>query len=114
MKCCDISAGMLRTGVEFQRSTRTSDGAGGAITTWTAISGAPTRAFFKGLSGTERLMAQRLDAQTTARIMVRYIAGITPNDRVLVEGDVFNIRYVDDIERRKRWLSIDIAGGVAT
>jgi len=114
MKCCEYSPGMLRTAVEFQRSTRTSDGAGGAITTWAAISGAPTRAHVVSLSGFERMQAQRLDAQTSDRVVVRYFAGLTGKDRVLIEGQPYNIVFVNDIERRKRWLSIDVRGGVVT
>jgi head-tail adaptor len=46
--------------------------------------------------------------------VVRYFAGLTGNDRVLIEGRPHNIRFVKDVERRKQWLEIDVSGGVAT
>jgi SPP1 family predicted phage head-tail adaptor len=114
MKCCEVTAGMLRTPVEFQRKTREPDGAGGWLDTWGTIPGAAQLAWEKSLSGSERLLASRLDATTTGRIVVRYFAGLTGNDRVLIEGRPHNIKFVNDVERRKRWLEIDVAGGVAT
>jgi len=114
MKCCDYSAGMLRTPVQFQRKLNVPDGAGGFRTSWAGIAGAPTRAYFKALSGAERMMASRLDAQVTGRITVRYFGDVSAADRVLIEGEPHNITFLNDVERRKRWLEIDVRGGVAT
>jgi SPP1 family predicted phage head-tail adaptor len=114
MKCCDYSAGMLRTPVQFQRKLNVPDGAGGFRTSWVAMPGTPTRAHYKALSGAERMMASRLDAQVTARIVCRYNGDVTPADRVLIEGEAHNITFINDVERRKRWLEIDVRGGVAT
>lgn len=114
MKCCDVTSGMLRTTVEFQRITRTADGAGGWAETWAAIPDAPSRAWVRGASGFERLQAGRLDAQTTDRLTCRYFAGLTAADRVLVDGAAYNIQWVDNVERRNRWLDMRLAGGVAT
>jgi hypothetical protein len=32
---------------------------------------------------------------------------------VVIEGRAYNITFVNDVERRKRWYEIDLAGGVA-
>jgi SPP1 family predicted phage head-tail adaptor len=114
MKCCEYSAGMLRTPVQFQRKLNVPDGAGGFRTSWVPISGSPTRAHYKALSGSERMMASRLDAQVTARIAVRYTPDVAPGDRVLVDGEAHNITFVNNLERRNRWLEMDLKGGVAT
>jgi head-tail adaptor len=55
-----------------------------------------------------------VNAETKDRIVTRYFAGLTPADRVVMDGRAFNITYINDLERRKKWLEIDLAGGVAT
>lgn len=114
MKCCDITAGMMRTPVEFQRKTRTQNVSGGFTDTWAALSGSATRAHVKALSGTERLQADRLNASTKERLVCRYFPGLRADDRVVFEGRAYQITFVNDMERRKKWYELDLAGGVAT
>ena len=114
VKCCDYSAGMLRTPCQFQRKTRTGDGSGGWSEAWVNIAGAATRCSFKMLSGGERFQAQRAEATTRNRIVVRYFSDLTEADRVTIQGRAYNITAIDNVELRNRWLVIDIDGGVAT
>ena len=114
MKCCDYNAGMLRTPCQFQRKTRTPDGSGGWSEAWTNIAGAATRCSFKALSGGERFQAQRAEATTRNRIVVRYFSDLTEVDRVVIAGRRYNITFINNVELRNRWLEIDLSGGVAT
>ena len=114
MKCCDYNAGMLRTPCQFQRKTRTPDGAGGWSEAWTNIAGAATRCSFKALSGGERFQAQRAETTTRNRIVVRYFSDLTGADRVVIAGRRYEITFINDVELRNRWLVIDLDGGVAT
>lgn len=114
MKCCDVHSGLLRTPVTFERLTRSSDGQGGYSESWATVSGAPTACYYKGASGSERMMAQRLDAQVSAKITVRYYDGLLESDRAVIDGKVYQIRYIDNLEMQNRWLVIAIDGGVAT
>ena len=114
MKCCDIKAGMLQTPVAFQRKTRTPNGTGGFVDAWEPLSGSATRAHVKSLSGFERLQASRVNAETKERLVCRYFAGLRADDRAVIEGVAYNITFINDVERRKRWLQIDLSGGVAT
>ena len=114
MKCCkDMNAGMLREAVEFQRAAKVSDGAGGYTEAWAAISGASTRAFVKAISGSERMFSERIEATTKWRITVRYFAGLLESDRVVIRDREYNIRFINNLELRDRWLTIDLDGGVA-
>ena len=113
MKCCDISAGMLQTPVEFQRKSRAPNNTGGFVETWSVLAGSATRAHVKALSGSERLHASRVNAETKARMVCRYFAGLLPEDRVIIEGRAYNVTFINDVEFRKRWLEIDLSGGVA-
>jgi SPP1 family predicted phage head-tail adaptor len=112
MKCGDYNAGMLRTIVQFQRLARTSDGAGGFTQTWANLAGAPTRAHVKSMSGGERFASARVEATATHKVTVRYFAGLTEADVVVFNGLRANIRYIDNLEQRNRWLVLDVQTGV--
>lgn len=112
MKCCDINAGMLRTPIEFQRIARVSDNAGGFTQSWGALSGAPTRGHVKALSGNERYQSARVEAHASLRVTVRYFAGLTEADAILVDGRRCNIRFINNVEQRNKWLVLDVERGV--
>ncbi len=112
MTCCKYNAGMLRTPVTFQRVTKVSDGAGGYTQSWAAISGAPTRAHVKALSGSERYASMRVEANARLRVVVRYFAGLTERDAVVIDGKRCNITFPNNVEFRNRWLEIDVTSGV--
>jgi len=105
---------MLSHTVTFQRRTLASDNAGGQTETWAAISGAPTRAHIKPLSGRERFVSDRIEASLRVRVLVRYSTTIIEGDRVLIRGQAHQIRFINNLEFADRWLQIDCEGGVAT
>jgi SPP1 family predicted phage head-tail adaptor len=111
-KCCDYQAGMLDTAITFQRRVRVADGAGGWTESWTTV--LTTRAYMKGLSGYERFTSDRLNAETKDRAVIRYYADLRPADRAVVDSKAYNVTYIDDVERKHRWMVLDLSGGVAT
>ena len=113
MKCCDMNAGMLKEPVSFERRTLAADGAGGQTETWAVIPTAPARAFVKPVSGSERWASDRTEAIVRLRLVTRYSAGLREGDRVKIRGRVHNIRFIDNLEFRDKWLQIDVDGGVA-
>jgi len=113
-KCCDFRASMLRETVEFQRATDTPDDAGGFTQVWGAQPTAPTRAAVKAMSGFERTRSDRVEAESKFKFTTRYFADILESDRILFRGKTYNIRFLNNVEFRDRWLVIDVSGGVAT
>lgn len=113
MKCCDITSGMLKTPVGFQRTTRVSDGAGGFSEEWVAIPGAPTRAHIKAMSGSERFASARVEATATHKVTVRYFPGLLESDAVFWNGKRANIRFINNLEERNKFLVLDVQTGVA-
>lgn len=160
MKCCDMTSGMLRTPVQFERLIEIRDHeTAGVSEVWEPL--VSTRGHFRFLSGNERLHAGRMEAGVTARIVTRYFSvppipdvdGGTPDtadvaydgdvdggapatvayvgdvdggpawdipsgplterDRAVIGGRAYNIRFINNLELRNRWLEIDLAGGVA-
>lgn len=114
MKCCQYNAGQLRTTCQFQRKTRVPDGKGGWAETWANLAGAATRGHFKALSGSERFSSQRAEATTRNRLVVRYFAGLTDEDRVVVGGRRYDVTFINNVELRNLWMEIDLSGGVPT
>lgn len=116
VKCCGSSkynGRMLREAVTFQRRTRTSDGAGGYTEAFAAISGAPTRAMVKPLSGRERWASDRVEASANYRVVTRYYDGLKESDVIIIRGRTGNIRFIANVDLRDEWLEIDVQLGAA-
>ena len=111
-KCCDFTAGMMREPVEIQEQTKSDVGGGATSVTYT--NKANVRGFVKPLSGGERLYAERLDAQTKYRLVIRYRSDLTESDRVVIRNRAYQIRFINNLEFRDKWLEIDLDGGVGT
>ena len=114
MKCCDMHAGKLNIPVEFQRKTRTANGSGGFTESWAVIAGMPTFAFVKALGGGERFASDRVEASTRFRLVVRYVSGLTEEDRVEIDSRIHNVKFINNVEFRNMWLEVDLDGGAAT
>lgn len=112
-KCCDYSAGKLRTAVLFETPTRTSDGSGGSTRTWATVTGAPTRCAAKPIGGRERYSSERTEATNLIRIVTRYTTTLKPKDRATVDGKFYNIERIDNVEFANKWIEITASGGVA-
>jgi len=112
VKCCDITTGKLRTSAQLQRLTNTPDGGGGFTTSWATY--ATVRTWFRPLSGSERMRADRLEATTRNRVIMRYRADVRPADRVVAEGREYQIRAIIDLELRKKFIELDLDAGAAT
>lgn len=113
MKCCDMHAGMLREPVTFESLARVSDNAGGFSQVWTAISGAPDRGHMKARSGSERYASGRTEAVQGWRLVVRYDSSINETVRAVIRSRNYQIRFVNNLEMRDKWLAIDLELGAA-
>ena len=110
MKCCDMTPGMLRTPFELRRQLKSDIGGGATALTYQRY--AAGRCKFVPLSGGERLYAERIDATTRNRAVIRYRADIADSDQFVAAGRVYNIRFINNLEMRNRWLELDLDGGV--
>lgn len=112
MKCCDIKSADLRELVSLQSQVKTNIGGGATEISYAEF--ASVRGWFVPLSGNEAMYAQRLDANTRNRLVIRYRMGITDSTRVVVRGKAYQIRFIENIEFRNKWYRIFLDGGVAT
>jgi SPP1 family predicted phage head-tail adaptor len=116
VNCCSTSkynARQLREAVTFQRVTNTADSYGARVQTWAAITGAPTRAMVRPMSGGERYASARTEATSTHKIVCRYFADLTEKDRVLIRGRAYNIRFIANVDFDDQWLEISAELGAA-
>lgn len=116
VNCCGPSkynARQLRESVTFERVSNVADSYGARRQTWAAISGAPTRAMVKPLSGGERYASARTEATSTHRIVCRYFDGLTEADRVVIRNRAYNIRFIANVDFDDQWLEITAELGVA-
>jgi SPP1 family predicted phage head-tail adaptor len=112
-KCCDITAGILKTSIEIQKQDRTSDGSGGYISTWSARAQTPKRAKVEFKNGREIWNGERIEATSSFKMTMRFSAAVTESDRIIVKGRAHNIRSINNIEMQDRWMIIQCDLGVA-
>jgi SPP1 family predicted phage head-tail adaptor len=110
VKPSTYKAGELDQRVKFLRETKVDDGMGGNTITWSEF--AEVWAKIRPMSGTEREHSDRLNAQASYLIVIRYRDDITENDVAEWKGQRFNIRFSKD-EPRSTFLAIEAERGVA-
>ena len=104
MKCCDLTAGMLRHTIEIIEQVRAPDGLGGVALTWATKLTA--KAKIQPTGGGESYRFDRIDGVVTHKVFMRYVAGITAADRVRFGGRDFRILAALNLEERNLWLEL--------
>lgn len=98
-----MTAGALDHRLQFLRGAASDDGMSAAVLSF-ANHGAPVWGSRRDVSDGERWQAGAMQAQVTARFVVRwsaFAAAITPKDRVRCEGDTYEIAGIKVIGRRE-------------
>lgn len=111
MKCCEMTAGKLRSVAVLSRRDDVVLPGGSREKVYQEY--ATVRCQLISASGREVQYADRLDAQTSNRMVMRYRDYVTESDRVEIDGRTYNIRFINNVEQRNRWLEIVLDGGVA-
>lgn len=110
-------AGKLDRRVQILRATYAENDFGDMVQTWSVL--ATRWASRQDLSDAERVRAQQVGATMTARFQIRWdgeVADLSPKDRLVCDGQVFDIRGVKEIQRRRGLeitCSLNVDGGVA-
>jgi SPP1 family predicted phage head-tail adaptor len=98
----DNRAGQLRHIITIRRQTKTRDGRGGFVTSWSTIGTA--RAKVEGLAGREAVVAQALQGISAFRIRIRFRADLLQSDQItLSSGMELNIKSIGDPDGLNRW-----------
>jgi len=110
MKCCELAPGHLRVPVTIEAKVRVPDGAGGSVDEWQEVANVRTK--WRHASMGERLQAMAVQARVMHTVWMRHNAAIEPEMRMIdPDGNMYNIRGVVDIEKRRRWLELTVEEG---
>lgn len=100
-------AGALDRQIQIQRAALVDDGF--STTEVFANHGAPIWCEKTDVSDGEKARAGAVEAQLMSRFKVRYsafTADLTPKDRLVFEGQAFNVTGIKEVGGRREWLEI--------
>lgn len=112
-----LSAGELRDRITVQRRVNAQDPVTGEtrvtwIDQWTNIP-----ANIDDMSARDRFASQAIQPEVTTRIVIRYLPGLTSEDRIVdaVGGDVYTIEGppIRDKDSRREYMTLTVSLGVA-
>ena len=101
-----IRAGRLRFAVTIQVTTDSTNSLGEPVESWATMTGGSVQADIEPISGREFQAVQMIAAETTHKVTIRYLSGVTPKHRVLYGSRVFDILAVRDVEERGRVMEL--------
>jgi len=102
----------LRQRIKFQALSRTPDGQGGWLESWSDFT--EVWAKVTPTSARERQFSQQIQPTTTHKIVIRWMEGLTTEMRILFEGRILQIHGISR-ENEERWfLNIEAEEGVGS
>ena len=107
-----LNPGRLRHSVDIESPPSTEDATGAAYGAWTVYASSVAAEIISG-GGSEQLGGDAFLAQSTYRITIRWIDGITTAMRINWGGRLFNIANTNDIEGRNRVLELTCTEGLS-
>lgn len=90
--------GNLRNYVTIQKPTETFDSNLELITTWSTF--ATVWASIEPLIGREFWASRQVSAETTGKIRIRYLSGLTPKMRILDGSTIYEIEAVINVNNK--------------
>lgn len=107
-----MRAGTLRHRITLQQPSLTQDPATGEMVAgWATV--AQLWASVEPLSTREFIAAQAGQSEISARVVIRYRAGVLPTMRILYRGKVYNIHGVlTDTKSGLEYLTLPVSEGV--
>jgi SPP1 family predicted phage head-tail adaptor len=101
-----MRAGRLRHRVTIQEYTESQNTYGEVTKSW--VDFATVWAAMEPARGREFWESQQINAETTSTVVLRYLAGVKPEMRVLYDGRVFQILSVINPDERNRELQLRV------
>lgn len=109
------NAGALDQRITLQANTTTSDGMGGQIKGWANFADTPTVwAAVRAVRGSEVVAEGRTVAEGAWLFTIRYRGDVSEVNRIIWEGETYNITNVKRNGSRELFLVIEAMRGVAT
>jgi SPP1 family predicted phage head-tail adaptor len=93
-----INSGKYRVPVTIQQRQSTRDSYGSTTDEWVDV--IKTRAGIFPLGGSEFFKANEINSQITHRVHIRYVPGITPDMRIVLNGRNLMITSISNYQER--------------
>ena len=106
-----MQAGLLRQRVTLQQRSTGEDALGQQTLVWTDV--ATFSAHVEQLSGRELMTANAEHAEDTARVTIRYRAGVVEKMRLLFGATIYDITGISDLDGRRRMLEVMCKTGLS-
>ena len=101
----------MRFQVELQKPTNTKDSGGGLTEAWTTQ--ANLWADIKQIRGAEGYRQGQVQEKTTHAVTIRYRRDIGTNYRIVYDTDNYNIKTIQNLDSRNRFMVLECELGVA-
>lgn len=98
--------------ITIEREQLTDDGTGGQDLEWVTVV-TDLWAKVRPLSGNEQERYDQVNAMAMATFVIRYRDDLLPTDRIVWNGEPYNIRYIPPVSGREMYLAINAERGVA-
>ena len=105
------SIGKMRFEIQLQKPTNTRDTGGGLTEAWTTLSN--LWADIKPVRGTESYRQGQVQEKTTHTVTIRYRSDIGTNYRIVYDSDNYNIKNIENVDNRDRFMILECELGVA-
>lgn len=93
-----MRSGKLRHSIIIQQATESFNGNSELVSTWSTF--ATIWASIEPLVGREYYAARQVNAETTGKIRIRYLAALTTKMRISFGTRIFDIKGISNIEER--------------
>lgn len=103
------TVGQMREVIGIERPTNTPDGYGGQATVWSVVYNLYARA--RAVQGKEDISGDRRVTVERYLFVTRYGVTINTTDRLQWNGSYWNITSVQDVEGKRRYLTIEAERG---
>lgn len=100
-----MRSGRLRHVVTIENYTTVDDEYGQPTQTWATFADS-IRAGIEPQKGEERFMSQQRQSSTTHRVIIRYLAGVEPEMRIVFGSRIFAIKEILNPQERNRELHL--------
>ena len=97
-----VTVGDLRHRVTIQATTAVQDSSGSYPESWSDV--ATVWARMRPISGREFFAAEQAQSEVTHEVTIRFRRGISPANRLLFDGRVFDIGAVINADERNEWM----------
>ena len=109
-----MRVGRMDQRITLQRCTETADGIGGSTSAWANLQRDPSPwAFVSAKAGGENLNEGRINAAYTVAFTVYNRADLSEKDRIIWQGETYNIRTITRLGDRQQYLTVIAERGVA-